>query len=185
MKLLLKLSIQFSIVTGFSHLAAQDYPPAKPLTDEMQIRLNLQKIEQGIKEQNLIKITDGFANEVESNGKLLNRKALSEKFKTTFNSYKNRKDDPAFIKRKPPRASLTTTWDFEIDIDDIKFLNGSTALAKTWIYFVSAEPDTTNKKWKFGKKYRENIRFQKVYGEWRVKKIEKLSKVFENIMSGN
>ncbi|MBC8344687.1 MAG: hypothetical protein ISR82_08525 [Candidatus Marinimicrobia bacterium] len=169
MKLLLKLSIQFSIITGFSHLAAQDFPPAKPLTDEMQICLVLQKIEQGIKEQNLIKITDGFANEVESNGKSLNRKALTDKFKTTFNSYKNRKDEPEFIKRKPPRASLTTTWDFEMDIDEIKFINDSTALAKTWIYFTSDPLVKEDNKSKKNKKRRNNILFQKVKGEWRVK----------------
>lgn len=174
MKLLLKLSIQFSIITGFSHLIAQDFPPAKPLTDEMQIRLVLQKIEQGIREQNLVKITDGFANEVQSNGKTINRKALSNEFKNTFNNYQTRKDDPKFIKRKPPRVSLTTTWDFEMDIDAIKFINDSTALAKTWIYFAAAKPDTTDTKWQFGKKRGNNIMFRKVKEEWRVKKEENL-----------
>ncbi len=50
MKLSPKISILYLIFTGLSHLSAQDFPPAKPLTDEMQIRLVLQKIEQGIKD---------------------------------------------------------------------------------------------------------------------------------------
>ncbi len=157
---------------GFQKIEAQSIPPSKPLTDEVQIRLVLHKIEQGIKEQNVLKVTDGFAKEVESNGKTINRKTLSDEFKNTFNSYQTRKDDPSFIKLKPPRISLTTTWDFEMDIDEIKFLNDNTALAKTWIYFAAAEPDTTNKKWKFGKKRRNNFMFRKVKEEWRIRGLD-------------
>lgn len=185
MKLSPKISILYLIFTGLSHLSAQDFPPSKPLTDEMQIRLVLQKIEQGIKEQNLIKITDGFANEVESNGKSLNRKALSDEFKNTLNSYQTRKDDPTFSKRKPPKASLTTTWDFEMDIDEIKFLNDSTTLAKTLIYFTSDSLVKEDNKSKKNKKRRNNLMFRKEKGEWRVKNIEKFLDIFENVMIGN
>ncbi len=117
----MRLIIVGLLLTGCYALQAQSFPPAKPLTDEVQIRLVLQKIEQGIKEQNVMKVSDGFANEVESNAKLLNRKTLANQFKTTFNNFQSRGNDSLFIKRKPPRTSLTTTWDFEMDIDDIKF----------------------------------------------------------------
>lgn len=174
--MLVKYSISCFLIIGFTSLLAQSYPPPKPLTDEEQIRSILHKIEQGIKQQNILKITDGIARVYQHGDSTSTRFLLMRRLTAIFNQAQNRWDDSLFQVVTPPGADLTSTWDFEMEIDTIRVLNDQIAQAKTWIYFSASEPDSTTD-WQFGKKHRENIIFRKINGEWRVKKVDKLLKI--------
>ncbi len=47
-------------------LSAQAIPPPRYLTDEEQIRILLHRLREGIRQQDLLLITDGFAPEIET-----------------------------------------------------------------------------------------------------------------------
>ncbi len=159
--------------------AAQSIPPPRYLTDEEQIRIILQRIEQGIKDQDILAITDGFARVYNIDGTPTARFLLWEQLRDAFDRTEARREDSLFQALTPPQADLTSTWDFELEIDTVQVLGGGQALAHTWIYLGAAQPDSTSE-WRFGRKQRENIRFQKIDGEWRV---VHLTRLFENIIS--
>ena len=161
----------------FSFLSSRDFPKPKPLTDEEQIRVILNNIEQGIKEQNILKVTDGFSRVFQIGDTTTARFLLWERLRNIFENSQQRFDDSLFQLITPPNGNFTGTWDFEMEIDTIKILNPHVAIAKTWIYFGAAPADTTSG-WHFGKKHRENFIFKKdENGEWRLKKISGLLKI--------
>jgi len=161
----------------FSFLSSRDFPKPKPLTDEEQIIVILNNIEQGIKEQNILKITDGFARVFQIGDATTARFLLWEQLRNIFEHSHQRFNDSLFQLITPPNGDFTGTWDFEMKIDTIKILNPHIAIAKTWIFFGTATPDTSSD-WHFGRKHRENFIFKKEEGgEWRLKKVNKLMKI--------
>ena len=165
------------LLIHFQLTYSQNFPLPKPLAEEEQIRVILNNIEQGIKEQNILKITDGFSRVIQIGDTTTARFLLWEKLNDIFEHSQNRFNDSLFQFITPPDGEFTGTWDFEMEIDIIKVLNLNKALAKTWIYFGAAPADTT-KDWHFGKKHRENLIFRKEdNGEWRMKKLNKLMKI--------
>jgi len=165
--------------SGMTNLAGQSFPPPKPLSDEAQIRIILNNLEQGIKEQNILKITDGIARVYQHGDSTSARFLLWGRLRTIFDHSQNRWDDSLFLALTPPGANLTGTWDFEMEVDTIRVLNDQIARAETWIYFSASEPDSASA-WRFGIKHRENIMFRKIDGEWRVKKVGKLIRILNS-----
>lgn len=167
------------LVIFFSYgLRAQSFPPPKPLTDEQQIRLILHKIEQGIKHQDILQISDGFARVYQSGDSTSARFLLWGKLRRIFEGSQQRWDDSLFQALTPMGGIATGTWDFEMEIDTLRILNDHTAQVKAWIYFGASLPDTGSE-WKFGKKHRENIIFKRIDGQWRVKKVDKLLSIVQ------
>ncbi|NQT66369.1 MAG: hypothetical protein HQ569_02185 [Actinobacteria bacterium] len=159
-----------------SFIFSRDFPLPKPLTDEEQIRVIINNIEQGIREQSVLKTTDGFARVFQIGDTTTARFLLWEKLRSIFENSQHRFDDSLF-QLITPTGDFTGTWDFEMEIDTIRILNPHIAIAKTWIYFGAAPADTTSN-WHFGKKHRENFVFRKEENcEWRLKKVNKLMKI--------
>ena len=163
------------LLVGPASLGAQaKIPPPRYLTDEEQIRILLHRLREGIKCQDLLLITDGFASEIETDDSTFVTLAQAqESLQAAFANAEARREDPRFKALTPPGANLTSTWDFGMEIDTVRFLDARTAVAETRIYFGAAEPDTTAG-WQFGRKRRETIRFQKISGEWRVNRVNNL-----------
>lgn len=172
------LNIIGFLAMGFINLQAQAFPPPKPLTDEEQIRIILQDIEQGIKEQNRLKIVDRFTRDFNHEDSTSSRHILWKRLRVVFETSQGRWQDSLFQTLTPPGAGLTGTWDFELEVDTLRILNDQTAQVKAWIYF-GASPTDSSSNWPFGKKYRENIMFRKIDGEWRVKRVNKLLKLIQ------
>lgn len=165
------------LLTG---LSAQTISPPRYLTDEEQIRILLHRLREGIKRQDLLLITDGFASEIEIGDSTVTLAAARDRLRTAFANAESRREDSRFKELTPPGADLTSTWDFGLQIDTVRFLDERTAVAETRIYFAAAEPDTSAG-WQFGRKHRETIRFQKVGGEWRVRRINQLLGIFPEV----
>ncbi len=173
------LSIICFLVIGSTGLEAQSFPPPKPLTDEEQIRIILHNIEQGIKQQNRLKIVDSFSQNFNHGDSTSSRHILWRRLRMVFENSQERWQDSLFQTITPMESGQTGTWDFELEIDTLRILNDHIAQVKAWIYFGASPPDSTSN-WPFGKKHRENIMFRKIDGEWRVKKVEKLIRILSD-----
>ena len=172
------LNIIGFLALGFANLQAQAFPPPKPLTDEEQIRIILQDIVQGIKQQNRLQIVNDFSGSFNHGDSTSSRHMLWKRLRLIFEASQARWQDSLFQTLTPPGAGLTGTWDFELEVDTLRILNDQTAQVKAWIYFGASPPDSSGS-WPFGKKHRENIMFRKIDGEWRVKRVNKLLKLIQ------
>lgn len=169
------------LLAGPVGLSAQTIPPPRYLTDEEQIHILLHRLREGIKQQDLLLITDGFAAELEiGDSTTVTLTQVRDSLRAAFAGAEARREDPRFKALTPPGANLTSTWDFGLQIDSVRILDARTAVAETQVYFGAAEQDTTSD-WQFGRKQRETIRFQKVGGEWRVQRIESILKLVQEI----
>ncbi|MBA7573081.1 hypothetical protein ES708_14876 [subsurface metagenome] len=169
------------LLAGMCGLQAQSkIPPPRFLTDEEAIRILLHRLAQGIRDQDSFLITDGCASEIAIDDSTTISKAQFEvKLKDAFVQAEDRRENPRFKELSPPKAGLTSTWDFGMEIDTVRILDEQTAVAETNIYFGVSEPDPKSD-WPLGKKHREVIRFRKIGGEWRVKSVDKLIVFFES-----
>ena len=173
------LSIICFLMIGSTGLQAQSFPPPKPLTDEEQIRIILHNIEQGIKQQNRLKIVDTFARDFNHGDSTSSRHILWRRLRVAFEASQERWQDSLFQTLTPAGTGLTGTWDFELEIDTLRILNDHIAQVRTWIYFGASPPDSTSN-WQFGKKHRENIMFRKIDGKWRIKRVDKLLRIVQH-----
>lgn len=151
----------------------QNFPQPRPLTDEEEIQLLLINIEQGIKEQNILKITDGFDRVYEIGDTITARYLLWDRLQSSFRNSQNRLKDSLFQLITPKKANISYTWDFELEIDTIRVLNDNSAKAVTKMFFSAYVPDSSSGE-HYRKKQKEIIMFNKVDGEWRIKKVDKL-----------
>lgn len=165
------IGLLLTVLPGLqAQTAKRQIPPPRYLTDQEQIHILLHRLREGIKRQDLLLITDGFAAELEIGDSTVTLAAAREQLRAAFAGAEARREDPRFKALTPPGANLTSTWDFGLEIDSVRFIDTHTAVAETRIYFSASEPDPASD-WPLGKKERETIRFQKVGGEWRVKRI--------------
>lgn len=173
---------QAALVTALSvsFILAQSLPAPKPLSDEEQIRLLLIDLEQGIKCQNLLRLMRGFSESLEYGDSTVTRGDLKARFQSMFNMSNQRREDSLFQALTPVEGDLTGTWDFELEIDTLRFFNDHAAQVKAWVYFGASPPDTTSD-WQFGKRHRENIMVSKIGEEWRMKKVDKLFEVLSKL----
>ena len=161
-----------------SQTAERQIPPPRYLTDEEAIRILLYNIREGIRQQDLLLITDGFAAELEIGDSTVTLAAAREQLRAAFAGAEARREDPRFKELTPPGPNLTGTWDFGMQIDSVRILDDRTAVAQTRIYFGVAEPDPESE-WPLGRRQREAIRFEKIRGEWRVKGVNTLYSVLK------
>lgn len=172
------LFIHLIIVFSMTTLVAQSIPPPKYLTDEEQIHILLHRIEQGIKDQDILAITDCFARVYNIGDTTTARFLLWERLQGTFRGAERRRDDSLFQKLTPAGTHLTSTWDFEMEIDTLRILDDRHALAKVRIFLGAAAPDSKSA-WEFGKKETETIILEKINNEWRIKRVHELIRLIE------
>ncbi|UCH64016.1 MAG: hypothetical protein JSU77_06185 [Fidelibacterota bacterium] len=173
------IGLLLTILPGLqAQSGTRQIPPPRYLTDEEAIRILLHNIREGIRRQDLLLIIDGFASEVEiGDSTTVTLAQVRDSLRTAFAGAEARREDPRFQALTPPGVELTSTWDFGLQIDSVRFLDDRTAVAETQVYFGAAEQDTTAG-WQFGRKRRETIHFEKVSGEWRVKSIDELLRIY-------
>ena len=169
------LGLMLAAASLQAQTASRSIPPPRYLTDEEAIRILLHRMTQGIKQQDLLLMTDGLATEVFINDSTtVTRGQYEAMLRTAFNRAEVRRKSARFQELTPPGANLTGTWDFTLEIDTVRILADGIAEAKGWAYFAAREPDPGSD-WPLGVKQTVTIRFQKIGGEWRMKRVLNLT----------
>lgn len=162
------LGIILASATLQGQSARRSIPPPRYLTDEEAIRVLLHRLSQGIRQQDLLLMTDGLASVVSIDDTTTATKGqYGAMLRTAFDGAEARRETARFQRLTPPGANLTSTWDFGLEIDVVRILADGTAEAEAWVYFATAEPDPASD-WPLGRKQKVTIRFQKIGGEWRM-----------------
>jgi hypothetical protein len=183
--LILLLSFLF-YGTTFTQFGNHKFP--KPIkrtefSDEIYIKSIVYQIEQSIKEQDLNKFERYLMNNIEdSTGIVRGKNDAVEKFNNFVTDIQLSQRFGYSRRRTPKLTNIKSTWDFEIDIKEIKIsMNKNSAVVKCEIYFAMDQPDDVPKirYAKDPKKIKEKLTLAQYDGKWKIQKVNKLFKFLE------
>lgn len=164
--------LMFCLALG---LRAQELPQPRPLSDTEQIRMIVQQIEQGVKQQDILQITDHFARTFQHGNQPMARFSLWDTLQSRFLQAEGRWQDSVFQAVTPASANLTSTWDYSLEIDTIRFVGNDQAVVHAGVHWEGSGQESLNHPFS-GHARPEVILLQKFNDEWRVKNINKIFK---------
>lgn len=169
------------LLLGTISLPAQELPPPRPLSDTAQIRLIIQQIEQGVKQQDVLQITDHFARTFQRGNSTMARHSLWDTLSAKFSQADRRQNDSTFQTITPRGLQgLTSTWDYGITIDTVRILNNENAIAKIRVTFLASKSDSLVRSEDSIRNRAQIIHFGKVENEWKINQVNSLFKIVEN-----
>lgn len=125
-------------------LFSQPFPPPREITDEEQIYLIINDLEQGIKTQDLGQIMNCFADPVlVADSTWMTGEQLETEFQTIFNLTDERWSDSTFVELTPPGIT-SSTWDFEVEVDSVYYTDVYAQIYLLVFYQTVVEEEETD-----------------------------------------
>jgi len=160
------------LLLGTISLTAQELPPPRPLSDTAQIRLIIQQIEQGVKQQDILQITDHFARTFQRGNRTMARHSLWDTLSAKFSQANRRQSDSTFQAMTPRGLQgLTSTWDYNINLDTLRFLNDKNAIVKITFTTLGAQSESADILGGGLGNGSHKVHFHKTGNEWRINKL--------------